>query len=382
MFKTQGPPIRVMHIVARMNVGGPAILISDLMRNVDSNEFNQVLITGYCDSNEIDYIDEIASDIRPIRINGLGRSLSLLKDLKAFLILLREIRKFRPDIVHTHTFKAGLLGRIASLIAKPSSKRIHTFHGHLLHGYFNGIKVIAFIFIERCLGRFTHDLIAVGTHVKKELLEVGIGSPDKFHVIFPGLIEEIRESKEKCRRDIGLSLDEILILYVGRLTQIKRPDRLIEIMTGLKESEFKVRLLVVGGGELFDQIRKDAEDHQLAMTFFGWRNDVNKFMGASDIAILCSDNEGVPLTLIQSAQASLPIVSTDVGSVSDIVQHNVNGFLTDTDSCELVKSLQKLITNPNLRETFGACSFEIAKNNFSSKSMILGHEKLYRSTIR
>ena len=136
-----------MHLIARMNVGGPAVLVADLMRNVASDKFELVLVTGYCKKNESDYLDEVATDIEVTRILGLGRSLSFFSDLKAFGALIREIKKFDPDIIHTHTAKAGLLGRMAGLVAKPSAKRLHTYHGHLLHGYFGKGKTRVVIFI-------------------------------------------------------------------------------------------------------------------------------------------------------------------------------------------------------------------------------------------
>jgi hypothetical protein len=129
-------PVKVMQVIARMNVGGPAVLVADLMRNLDPQRFSITLVTGSCDENESDYLDEVAQDVAAVRIAGLGRSVSPLKDLGAFFLLIKEIKKFKPDVIHTHTAKAGVLGRIAGLIAKPSARRLHTYHGHLLHGYF------------------------------------------------------------------------------------------------------------------------------------------------------------------------------------------------------------------------------------------------------
>jgi hypothetical protein len=157
------------------------------MRSVDPRTFEQVLVTGYCDDNESDYLDEVAKDIKPVRILGLGRSVTVMRDLLAFFRLVREIRKFEPDVIHTHTAKAGVLGRIAGLIAKPSARRVHTYHGHLLHGYFSRHKTRLVIIIEKLLGRISHGLVSIGTNVKLDLLKVGIGNETKFHVILPGL---------------------------------------------------------------------------------------------------------------------------------------------------------------------------------------------------
>jgi glycosyltransferase involved in cell wall biosynthesis len=374
--------LRVMHVIARMNVGGPAVLVADLMRSVDSGKFEQVLVTGYCDENESDYLDEVATDIAAIRIVGLGRSVSVIKDLLAFTGLIREIKRFDPDVIHTHTAKAGVLGRIAGLIARPSAKRVHTYHGHLLHGYFGAGKTRVVVVIEKILSWISHGLISIGTNVMNDLLKVGIGKAGKFHVIFPGLQDLEVVPKAQAQKDLGLDPQKLYVVFVGRLTQIKRPDRLVEIAAELKKHYPHVHLLVAGAGELFDTTKNAAESQELPMTFYGWRNDIARILCASDIAILCSDNEGIPLTLIQAAQAGLPIVSTDVGSVSDIVKHQEGGLLVGCSSTELANGLKVLIEDADLRARYGAAGKARATQFFSSKSMVQAHENLYRDLLK
>ena len=369
--------LRVMHVIARMNIGGPAVLVADLMRSIDSNKFNQVLVTGYCDENESDYLDEGATDIKAVRIVGLGRSVSVIKDLFAFTGLIREIKRFDPDVIHTHTAKAGVLGRIAGLIAKPSAQRVHTYHGHLLHGYFGAGKTRVVITIEKFLSWISHGLISIGTSVMKDLLKVGIGTEDKFHVIFPGLQNLDVISKSQAQTELGLDPKKLYVVFVGRLTQIKRPDRLIDIAVELKKDFPNVHLLVAGAGELFDVTKSEAESQALPMTFYGWRNDIARILRASDIAILSSDNEGIPLTLIQAAQAALPIVSTDVGSVSDIVKNGISGILVSCSSSQLAKGLKELIEDQGLRDSYGLAGKKRANEYFSSQSMVAAHEQLY-----
>jgi glycosyltransferase involved in cell wall biosynthesis len=365
-----------------MNVGGPAVLVADLMRSVDSDKFEQVLVTGYCDVNESDYLDEVATDIQAARIVGLGRSVSVIKDLLAFVGLIREVKRFNPDVIHTHTAKAGVLGRIAGLIAKPSAKRVHTYHGHLLHGYFGAGKTRVVVVIEKILSWISHDLISIGTNVMNDLLNVGIGKAGKFHVIFPGLQDLDVMPKAQAQSELGLDPDKLYVVFVGRLTQIKRPDRLVEIAAELKKDYPNVQLLVAGAGELFDVTKNAAESQELPMTFYGWRNDVARILCASDIAILCSDNEGIPLTLIQAAQAGLPIVSTDVGSVSDTVKHQESGLLVGCSSTELTNGLKVLIEDEDLRARYGAAGKARATQFFSSKSMVQAHENLYRDLLK
>ncbi len=375
-------PSRIMHIVARMNVGGPAVLVADLIRSIDPNRFEQVLVTGYCDENESDYLDEVASDIKAVRVAGLGRSVSARKDFRAFNRLIHEIRKFDPDVIHTHTAKAGVLGRMAGLIAKPTAKRVHTYHGHLLQGYFGKGKTRLIIFVERILGWISSGLISVGTNVMNDLLRVGIGTKSKFRVIYPGLQDFDVMAKSQARSELNLDPDKLYIVFVGRLTQIKRPDRLLEVVSNLSKDYPNLHLLVAGAGELFDSTKSAAESQNLPITFYGWRNDVARIMCASDITILCSDNEGVPLTLIQAAQAGLPIVSTDVGSVSDIVKHGISGALVGCSSTELSAALKELINHEDLRISFGAEGKARADDFFSSKGMVQAHELFYTKLIK
>ena len=374
--------LRVMHVIARMNVGGPAVLVADLMRSIDSRKFKQILITGYCDHNETDYLDEIATDIWAVRIMGLGRSVSVIKDLLAFARLIREIKRFNPDVIHTHTAKAGVIGRFAGLIAKPSAKRVHTYHGHLLHGYFSAGKTRVVVVIEKILSLISHSLISVGTNVMKDLLKVGVGSEGKFHVIFPGLQNLDVIPKTQARTELGIDSEKLYLVFVGRLTQIKRPDRLLEITAELKKDYPNVHLLVAGAGELFDSTKSAAVTQDLPITFYGWRNDIARILCASDIAVLCSDNEGIPLTLIQASQAGLPIVSTNVGSVSDIVKNGINGNLVGSSSNELVDALRDLIEDEDLRIRFGVAGKARAAEFFSSKNMIAAHEKLYIDLLK
>ena len=375
------PPIKVMQVIARMNVGGPAILVADLLRNFDSQKVDSILVTGYCDNNESDYLDEVATDLKAIRLPGLGRSISPLKDLNAFFLLLREIRKFKPDVIHTHTAKAGVLGRVAGLIAAPRAKRVHTFHGHLLHGYFGSGKTQIIIFVEKLLALSTARLVAIGNSVKRDLLDVGVGDASKFEVIFPGLQSFQVHPKMKARQLLGLEPDKKYFVFVGRLTQIKRPDRLLDIGRFLKLNHPDTHILIAGAGELLATIKGKSDSEGLPMTFLGWRNDIDLILSAADIAILCSDNEGIPLTLIQASQAGLPIVSTDVGSVGDIVIDGVTGFLTEVSSESLIQGITRLLEEPNLRHTFGKAGEQRAKDFFSSHSMVEHHQRLYSQSL-
>ena len=374
-------PVMVMQIIARMNVGGPAVLVADLMRNLDSSKFEARLVTGYCDENESDYLDEVATDIKAIRIPGFGRSISIGNDLKAFFLLMREIRRFKPDVVHTHTAKAGVLGRVAAFLAKPSAKRIHTFHGHLLHGYFGSRKVQIIVFLEKILGLITYKFVSIGNVVKADLVKAGISKDRKFEVIYPGLQNLDFYPKLEARKTLGLDPTKIYVVYVGRLTQIKRPDRLIDLGRSLKASHPNAHLIIAGAGELLEDLTVKSESESLPIIFLGWRNDIDIILSASDIAVLCSDNEGIPLTLIQASQAGLPIVSTNVGSVSDIVLDGVTGLITEVSSKGLIEGVSALLDDPALGHRFGKAGQERAREFFSSRAMMARHQRLYSQSL-
>ncbi len=368
-------PIKVMQVIARMNVGGPAVLVADLMRNLNSTEFKSVLVTGFCDENESDYLDQVAVDIKAIKLPGFGRSISATKDLKAFFLLVKEIRKFRPDVIHTHTAKAGVLGRLAAIVALPKAKRVHTYHGHLLHGYFNPRKVRLIILFEKIFGFFTDKIIAIGNVVRNDLLNAGIGNKQKFEVIYPGLQDLVLHPKSEARRILGLDNSKTYLVFVGRLTQIKRPDRLIELARYLQQNNPEAHLLIAGAGELLEKLQSESES--LPITFLGWRNDIELILSASNIALLCSDNEGIPLTLIQASQAGLPIVSTNVGSVSDIVVDGLTGLLTEVSARGLIQGVSVILADTDLGIALGKSGQTRAKELFSSATMVSQHRELY-----
>ena len=374
-------PIKVMQIIARMNVGGPAVLVADLMRNLDSQKFSTILVTGYCDENESDFLDEVAHDVAAVRIPGLGRSVSPLKDLGAFFLLIKEIRAFKPDVIHTHTAKAGVLGRLAGLIARPQAKRVHTFHGHLLHGYFSSGKTRLVITLEKVLGYITYKFVAIGNVVKNDLVRAGIAPESKFEVIYPGLQELDRYPQTQAQSALGLDPSKKYVVFVGRLTSIKRPERLIDLARFLKVKHPDSWLLIAGAGELLESLSAQAENEVLPVTFLGWRKDIGAILSASDIAVLCSDNEGIPLTLIQASQAGLPIVSTDVGSVSDIVISGTTGLLTAVSSEGLIQGVAKLLDEPALGRRFGKAGEERAREFFSSRAMVERHQRLYSQSL-
>ena len=300
-----------------------------------------------------------------------------MADLKAFLGLIKTIREFNPDVIHTHTAKAGVLGRIASIVAGRKAIRIHTFHGHLLHGYFAKWKTSLIITIEKFLARRTNYLIAIGNEVERDLLAAGIGKTNQYRTFFPGLPQPKELQKSAARAELELNNSILYCTFVGRLTAIKRPDRLLDIAAQMLARHENIHFLIAGEGELFAESKARAESEKLPVTFLGWRKDIDLIFAASDIAILTSDNEGIPLTLIQAAQAGLPIVAPAVGSISDIVEDGVTGLLSVPTASAIAASLSTLINGENLREKMGAAGKLRALEFFSLSRMLRDHTDIY-----
>lgn len=373
-------PIKVVHVIARMNVGGPAILLSSLVQGLNSDDFKSHLITGYCEENEVDYLDANNLKLGEIRIKGLGRSVSPIADLKALFLVMRALRKLKPDIVHTHTAKAGVIGRITALLATPGAKRVHTFHGHLLQGYFPKRKTRLVVLLEKSLAKITDLILTVGSQVAKDLQGAGIGNPTKMKVTYPGINVKYELSGVNSRVALGLPNDELVLIYVGRLTQIKRVDRLIEAFKLVQRDCANVTLIIVGDGELREELQ--AKSIGLKIKFLGWRTDVYDLMSASDIAALTSDNEGMPITLIEAAFMGLPSVSTDVGSASEVVLSATTGYVTKKDPAVIAEKIKQLVISDSLRTKFGEAAKLHAQEKFSVDSMLKFHEEVYKSLLQ
>jgi glycosyltransferase involved in cell wall biosynthesis len=378
---TMKSPVRVMRIIARMNVGGPAVQVSGLMRGFNTAEFDHRLYTGYCATDEADYLETVATDVQAIRIEGFGRRVSFGGDIRAFAALVKEIRTFKPHVIHTHTAKAGFLGRIASIISLQPSIRVHTFHGHLLNGYFGSFKRLLVVIAEKLLAIFTDQLLAVGKKVRQDLLNAGIGKKEKFGLMPPGLVINKLPAKDESLKSFGLSNSRLQCAFIGRITQIKRPDRFLDVVSEVKKRGIDLNFFMAGDGELLEGCRKRISQQDLPVTVLGWQSDIEKVLSAADIVVLTSDNEGTPLSLIQAGMAGLPVVTTNVGSVPEVVLDSVTGIITDLDVQEIANALQKLATHKALREQLGLAAQEFTLANFGVRRLVHDHEELYKKLL-
>jgi glycosyltransferase involved in cell wall biosynthesis len=375
-MSTTRSKLKVVHIVTRMNTGGVAVLIADLVSGLDPNLYEVHLITGKCSPGEEDYIQARGITLREVRIDSMSRSLRPIMDLKAFITLILALRQLNPDIVHTHTSKAGLLGRIAATIAVPDAKVVHTFHGHLLQGYFSNLATKVLVFTERNLARISDVLISMGNEVKKNLLEVKIGRDDQYVIALPGvkLNQPNLENREvlKFKED---HVGQVIFTFVGRLSPIKRCDRILELARSEEIAKQPIHFLLIGDGELREKLEKDSIG--LSVTFIGWQTRIEDWLAASDAGILLSDNEAVPLAMIEAGYAGLPVIATEVGSMADVVINQVNGYLVETNTGDIIEKVLSIALDANLRKQMGIKGKELAIEHFSVAVMISKHEEIY-----
>lgn len=381
MTRSDLTPIRVMRIIARMNVGGPAVQVSGLMRKLDSNLFDQHLYTGFCDTNEADYLDTVATDVQSRRIVGFGRRVSLVGDIKVLISIFCEIRRFKPHVIHTHTAKAGFLGRMASVLSLHPSIRVHTFHGHLLNGYFGPVKRRLVITAEKILAIFTHQLLAVGNKVRQDLLFEGIGKLSRFGVMPPGLEISQLPNTTIAQHAFGFSTTTLHCAFIGRVTKVKRPDRFLDVVSEIKRRGVQLDFFMVGDGELLEACRQRVTDQQLPVYTLGWQSDIEKVLAAADIVLLTSDNEGTPLSLIQAGMAGVPVVATRVGSIPEIVLDGQTGIITSFDVSEIADALQKLAIDSTLRTRMGQAGQKFTLENFGVQRLVQDHEELYKKLL-
>jgi glycosyltransferase involved in cell wall biosynthesis len=379
-----GRPIRIARVIARLNVGGPAQHVILLTAGMDSTRFHTTLITGIVGRGEADLLFAArARGVQPVVIPELGSSIRPIRDLTALGKLVRLFRQLRPDIVHTHTAKAGALGRLAARLARVPMT-IHTFHGHVLEGYFSPTATHVFLRIERALARHTDRIITVSPRLRQALLAMGVGRPEQVEVVPLGLDLDRFLQPPKGRTDLRVALripaDAPLMGTVGRLVPIKDHPTLFRALGLLPDGSRVPHLLVVGDGERREALQQLARHLGLAgrIHFLGWRNDLEAILAELDVVICCSRNEGTPVSLIEAMAAGVPVVSTDVGGVGDLVVHGETGWLVPAgDPATLARGIQRLLGDPELRRRLAAAARPVALERHDVKALIHRMDSLY-----
>lgn len=323
---TSTRPIRIMRIIARLNVGGPAIHVTLLSERLGPPEFESTLVCGHIGEHEGDmaYLAETRG-ITPVYLPELGRELSPLRDLATLVKLWRLMRQYRPDVVHTHTAKAGFVGRLAAWLADVPV-RVHTFHGHVFHGYFGRLKTTLFLWLERLTARLSDRLITISPGLIDELAnQYRIAPTEKFTNIPLGLeLQPFADTPRRagaCRARFGIPPDAPLIGIVGRIVPIKNHALFLQMAQRVHQQHPDAYFLIVGDGELRAEVKAQAAQLGLGdrVVFTGFLQDLKPVYSDLDVLVISSDNEGTPVSIIEALAAGVPVVSTAVGGVPDLL---------------------------------------------------------------
>jgi glycosyltransferase involved in cell wall biosynthesis len=383
---------KVVRIIGRLNVGGPARQACFLHEALRQN-FDTILIAGGLDEGEGDMSYLLSSEEGARWVRSMSRPVRLGSDFLAFLRIVRILRAERPDLVHTHSAKAGTLGRLAAvLLGVPV--RVHTYHGHVFQGYFGKLQTRIWLGIERALNKITTLTVVISESQVDELVE-------KYHVVSPqkarlirngydlsrfGSVPDVRRARE-LRRSLGFDDSHFVVLWAGRLVPIKNVVLLSQIVRESKRSE-KLRFLVVGDGadrKKLETLTSGCSNIHIA----GWRKDMPELWAAADAGLVTSLNEGTPSALIEAMASGKPFVSTNVGGVIDLaapptqvdscrpVIRAGNGFLTPLEPNPMLNSLEFLATNPDIAKEMGSVGRSFALTQYSDRRLQTDIENLY-----
>lgn len=338
-------PIHVMHVIARLNVGGPALQVILLTTRMAPPAFVSTLVCGHVGPHEGDmaYLAE-AQGITPVYVPELGRELSPLRDVITLFKLWRLMRQMRPDVVHTHTAKAGFVGRVAAWLARVPV-RVHTFHGHIFHGYFGPRKTAFFQTLERLTARLTDRLIAVSPLLKEELATTYRIAPSEKIVVAPegpDLSRYLQTPRHlgTFRSQFGLPPAAPLIGIVGRLVPIKNHALFLQAAQRVRQSLPEAHFVIIGDGELREALSVQAQALGLggAVTFTGFLRDLCPVYSDLDLVVISSNNEGTPVSIIEALAAGVPVVSTAVGGVPDLLDGGRFGTLVPPGDADALAS--------------------------------------------
>ncbi len=362
--------MRVLHVIARLNVGGTARYITQLATELPKHGVETFVATGFVQGAEVE--DPSAQTIDLIRIPSMGRSIRPIKDHLARRQLEKIIAEVKPDIIHTHTFKAGYVIRMK----KQSIPVIHTFHGHLLDDpEFSGFKSKVIVEVERMLAKKSAKLVTVGRRVADELLEQRIGHRAQYVNIPPGVVAVNVTPKAQALKNLNLpDTGSPIVGWIARITGVKNPMRALEVADALPDTHF----VMAGGGDLLDEVKSKAPSN---ISVVGWA-DAGDLFGASDIILSTSENEGMPVALIEAQLAGKPVVATDVGSVSEVILNHETGIVTNKNSGSIASAVESLVLDKTTREEMGRLATARAQALFSVDRMINTHIELYKSIVK
>jgi glycosyltransferase involved in cell wall biosynthesis len=359
---------RVLHVIARYNIGGTARYLNNLLPKLTS-EVDALLAVGHVQGNEIE--DSSLEEIEFVRIENLGRRIELIDDFRAYLQLRRVVKHFKPQIIHSHTFKAGVLSRLMFF----KIPKVHTFHGHLMSDpEFSRRALQVIINIERRLAKITKRIITVGEKVTIDLLNVGVGKKSQYISIASEGAKLTFLTREEARRLINLDHDVPVVLWMARMAPVKNPGLALEVARLLPEVNF----LMAGGGDLFAETKANAPKNVLML---GWV-DAAEAIPAADIFLSTSLNEGVPYSLIEVQSCGIPIVAVDSGAINELITDGVSGVLSKPEPSELALKLKSLLNDKPRKASMGLAAREQREVISDKPLMADAHKTLYEKILR
>ena len=383
--------IKILRIINRFNIGGPTYNATFLTRFM-SDEFETLLIGGLPEENEANSLHILKEyDVEPLLIHELKREPNLKSDRLALKKIKTIIQEFKPDIVHTHASKAGALGRKAAFSCNVPVV-VHTFHGHVFHSYFGKIKTSIFKNIERYLAKKSTGIIAISNLQKKELCETHkITTAKKIEVIPLGFDlkkfqDHYSENRIAVRKEYDLNDDTLALCIIGRLAPVKDHFFFLDVIEELSsQTDRKIKIFIVGDGELREEINSRVDllkNKGVDIIMTSWIFDIAKFNAGMDIMCLTSKNEGTPVSLIEAQASNLPVISTDVGGVSDIVSQNETGFIISRKGKrEFVEKLKTLVENDDLRNKMKTKGWDHVHLKFSYTRLASDMEEYYKKLL-
>jgi glycosyltransferase involved in cell wall biosynthesis len=389
--------MKIVRIIARLNVGGPAIHVILLTHEFRKRGYESLLVVGPVPETEGN-MEYYASkwNVPLVRVPELVRPLSLNNDLVAFWKLYRILRRERPDIVHTHTAKAGTLGRAAAILAG-TPVILHTFHGNIFDGYFSPAKTRLFLFVERLLARFTDRIISVSKFQSDELINrFRIGRPDKFQVVRLGIdLDSFREVEgDNQGQTEGRENHPVVIGWVGRFTEIKDPLLFVDVAAALKSSSTPAKFVMIGDGHLRQAIEARISEYglQAHFTLSGWQREMAEVYSSIDLMALTSLNEGTPVTMIEAMATSRPFVAFNVGGMLDLMTGTPQGYegfdvfdngilVGPRDVGTFVRAARLLSQDSERRLRMGRAGKAFVFGNFSKERLVQDMESLYKKLM-
>jgi glycosyltransferase involved in cell wall biosynthesis len=385
-------PVKVLRVIARLNMGGPALHVAYLASGLQERGYETTLVAGTLARGE-DSMAFVADElgVRVERVPQLGREIAPLRDLRAAMQLARLIRRQRPQILHTHTAKAGAVGRIAALLAGDARPPIvvHTFHGHVLRGYFDPVRTLGFRLLERWLATKTTKLIAVSPQVRDDLVALGVAPAEKFEVIRLGIelerrVETDANARTETRRLLGVPEHAFVVGWIGRMTGVKNADAVLDAFRQLRDDGVDAYLCMVGDGPDRDKVEQRASELGIVRRclFLGYQEEVAPYYAAFDTLILPSVNEGTPVSAMEALAAGRPVVATRVGGIPDVVEDGEDGYLAEPgETAQLAEQLARLARDPELRERMGEHGRARVIDRYAVERLLDDVDRLYRSLL-